>query len=92
MIAGIGLLSRPRYGGQEKIMNRRNAASLAAIASLAVSLAYGPYVIAQTGAPGTKQMQDAQRKAGEKARAAKKTPNHQADAQKAGSAAAASAP
>ena len=39
-----------------------------------------------------KKMQDAQRKAGEKARAAKKTPNHNADAQKAGSAAAASAP
>jgi hypothetical protein len=65
---------------------------LAVAASLAVSFAYEAHVMAQTGAPGTKQMQDAQRKAEQKARGAKKNPQTNAEPQKAASAVSASAP
>lgn len=73
-------------------MTRHYLASLAVAATLAVLLAHGPQAMAQTGAPGTKQMQDTQLKAQQKARGAKKNPHKKADAQKAGSAASASAP
>jgi hypothetical protein len=67
-------------------MNSRYPVSLAVAASLAVSLALAPEVMAQTGAPGTKQSQDAQRKAEQKARNAKKNPHQKGAPQKAGSA------
>ena len=73
-------------------MNRRCRVSLAIAVSLVVSYAYGPDVVAQTGAPGTKQMQDAQRKAEQKARGTQKKPDPHASHPKAGSAPAASAP
>ncbi|CAE6774669.1 hypothetical protein R69749_01407 [Paraburkholderia domus] len=73
-------------------MIRHCAVSLAVAGSLAVSFTFAPHVMAQTGAPGTKQMQDAQRKAEQKARGEKKKPHQNAQPQKAGSAASASAP
>jgi len=78
-------------------MKNRFVVSLAVAASLAVSVAFAPEVVAQTGAPGTKQMQDTQRKAEQKAHSAGKKSHHKATPQKvapqkAGSTEAASAP
>ncbi|CAG4894895.1 hypothetical protein R70241_01896 [Paraburkholderia saeva] len=73
-------------------MNRRCPVSLAIAVSLVVSYAYEPSAVAQTGAPGTKQMQDAQRKAEQKARGAQKNPDTHASHSSAASAPAASAP
>jgi hypothetical protein len=78
-------------------MNRRYPASLVIAASLAVSFAFAPEVVAQTRTPGTKQMQDTQRKAEQKARSTSKNPHHKDPhqkgvPQKAGSAVSASAP
>ncbi|MFM0363453.1 hypothetical protein [Paraburkholderia sediminicola] len=78
-------------------MKNRYAVSLAVAASLAVSLAFAPEVVAQTGTPGTKQMQDTQRKAEQKAHSTGKKSHHKntnqkAAPQKAGSAGLASAP
>ena len=78
-------------------MKSRYAVSLAVAASLAVSAAFAPEVVAQTGAPGTKQMQDTQRKAEQKAHSAGQKSHHKATPQKvgpqkAGSATPASAP
>ncbi|RKE37599.1 hypothetical protein B0G76_3862 [Paraburkholderia sp. BL23I1N1] len=82
-------------------MNGRYAVSLVVAASLAVSFAFAfafaPEVVAQTRAPGTKQMQDTQRKAEQKAISTNKKPHHKDPhqkgvPQKAGSAVSASAP
>jgi hypothetical protein len=78
-------------------MKNRFVVSLAVAASLAVSLAFAPEVVAQTGTPGTKQMQDTQRKAEQKAHSTGKKSHHKAtpqkaEPQKAGSAGSASAP
>ena len=78
-------------------MNSRYAVSLVVAASLAVSFAFSPEVLAQTGTPGTKQMQDTQRKAEQKAHSTGKKPHHKdtqqkVAPQKAGSAGSASAP
>lgn len=66
--------------------------SLAVAVSLIVAFAYGPHVMAQTGTPGMKHMQDAQRKAEQKARSTQKSDNTHTEHPKAGSAVAASAP
>ncbi|MGF6600799.1 hypothetical protein P3T23_005538 [Paraburkholderia sp. GAS448] len=60
--------------------------------SLVVAFAYEPHVMAQTGTPGMKHMQDAQRKAEQKARGTHTGSNTHAEHPKAGSAVAASAP
>jgi hypothetical protein len=75
-------------------MYRRYPISLTVVASLVlvVSFAFAPEVVAQTGAPGTKQMQDAQRKAEQKARSTSKSAHEKVVPQKAGSAVSASAP
>lgn len=67
-------------------MNSRYQVSLAVAASLAVSLPFATEVMAQTGAPGTKQAQDTQRNAEQKARSARKNPHQKVEPQKAGSA------
>ena len=73
-------------------MTRPCPVSLAVAASLVVAFASAPQVMAQTGTPGMKQMQDAQRKAEQKARTSQKSSNARAEHPKAASAAAASAP
>lgn len=73
-------------------MNKRYPVALVVATSLAVSFAFAPEVAAQTGTPGTKQMQDTQRKAEQTARSTSKNPHHKVVPQKAGSAVSASAP
>ncbi|NML99764.1 hypothetical protein HHL24_17715 [Paraburkholderia sp. RP-4-7] len=73
-------------------MNKRYPVSLVIAASLAVSFAFAPEIAAQAGTPGTKQMQDAQRNAEQKARSTSKKPHKKVVPPKAGSAMSASAP
>ncbi|CAB3726167.1 hypothetical protein LMG24238_05327 [Paraburkholderia sediminicola] len=73
-------------------MKNRFVVALAVFASLAVSFAFAPEAVAQTRAPGTKQMQDTQRKAEHKARSTHKKTHQNVAPQKAGSAGPASAP
>ncbi|CAE6693388.1 MULTISPECIES: hypothetical protein [Paraburkholderia] len=78
-------------------MKNRYTVSLAVAASFAMSIAFAPEVVAQTRAPGTKQMQDTQRKAEQKALGTGKKSHHKdtpqkGAPQKAGSAGPASAP
>jgi hypothetical protein len=73
-------------------MNRQHTVSLVVAASLAVTFAFSPAAMAQAGAPGTKQMQDAQRKAHEKARNTQQHPHQNTEHKKAASAPSASAP
>lgn len=57
-------------------MKNRYTVSLAVAASFAMSIAFAPEVVAQTRAPGTKQMQDTQRKAEQKALGTGKKSHH----------------
>jgi hypothetical protein len=66
--------------------------SMVVAASLAAAFSVAPQAVAQTGAPGTKQMQDAQRKAEQKARSARKTPSQNVEHQKPASAASSPTP
>jgi hypothetical protein len=61
----------PRIRLLEIIMNRRSAPASALVSCVVLSLLSTPAAFAQTGAAATKQMQDTQRKAQQKAREAK---------------------
>lgn len=62
-------------------MNGRRGPAPAFVAYVALAFLPAPAALAQTGAAGTRQMQDTQRKAHQKARDAKKDTHHDADTQ-----------
>jgi hypothetical protein len=62
-------------------MNGRHTAAFAFAAYVVLSFLSAPAAFAQTGAAATKQMQDTQRKAQQKAREAKSNPRPASDTQ-----------